>query len=55
MENLLYELRPFLLYALEFISGQLDHPVKWLSVAMFIIASLMITRWRYVNRGRRAY
>lgn len=55
MEELQYELRPFLLYAWGFISAQLDHPIKWVSVTMLILASIIIIRYRYVARGRRGY
>lgn len=55
MERLLYEIRPFLLYALGFLSGQLDHPIKWVSVVLFILTSIFIIQMRYVNRGRKLH
>lgn len=55
MEQILYEFRPFLLYAFGFLSGQLDHPVKWVSVILFILTSIFILQMRYVSRGRKLH
>lgn len=50
MEQLYYELKPFIFYAVGFACGHLDHPIKWISVMMFILASIMIIKWRYSAR-----
>ena len=49
--ELFYYFKPYIIFALGFICGTLDHPIKWVSVVMLIWASLLIEWWRYKNRA----
>lgn len=49
MEELLYWFRPYILYALGFFCGGLDHPIKWMSVCILISISLYIAYARFRN------
>lgn len=46
MESLYYELKPILYFGVGFWCSTLDHPAKWISVAMFVGASVTISYWR---------
>lgn len=48
--SFLYEIKPYALFVLGFISGNLDHPVKWVSVLCLIAASIIIAIWRFKAR-----
>lgn len=50
MEDLFYHFKPYLIFALGFYCGTLDHPIKWMSVIMLIGASLTIEYMRYAYR-----
>lgn len=50
MNNLIYHFKPYIIFVLGFLSGNLDHPAKWLAVVSFIAASIVIEFWRYQYR-----
>ena len=50
MNSIIYEFKPYLFFVFGFLSGQLEHPVKWLAVIAFITASMIIEYWRYQAR-----
>jgi len=51
MESLFYWYKPYIFYTLGFVCTGLDHPVKWISVILFFLASLYISFSRYQNQG----
>lgn len=50
MKNILYELRPFLLVIGAFMASELSSPIKWISIIMLVLASLLIMERRYYHR-----
>ena len=50
MESFIYWFKPYIFFIAGFLSGQLDHPVKWISILSFICASMLIEYWRYKSR-----
>ncbi len=49
--ELLYHFRPYILFVAGFMCGQLEHPIKWISITLFFLASMTIEWWRYSNRN----
>ncbi len=49
--ELLYYFKPYIFFIAGFMCGQLEHPIKWISVVLFLSASLTIEWWRYSNRN----
>ena len=50
MEQLFYYFKPYIIFAIGFLSGNLDHWTKWIAVISLLIASLLILFWRYKYR-----
>ena len=50
MEGLFYHFKPYLIFALGFLCGSLDHPIKWVSVVLLLSASILIEYMRYLYR-----
>jgi len=51
LEQLQYELRPIIYFVIGFWTAHLDHPIKWISVTIFIVVSILIIIWRRKARG----
>ena len=56
MKNLLYELKAYIFAVAGILTAiSLNHPIKWLSVILFISASLLILELRHEYRVIRKH
>lgn len=53
MEELFYWYKPYILYTLSFLAAQLDHPIKWIPVALLLTASLYISYARFCYNSQK--
>ena len=50
MNSLLYEFKPLTIFAVGFLAGILEHPIKWLAVTSLILAAIIIVFKRFQSR-----
>ena len=55
LNGLLYEFKPFFMFALGFLCGNLEHPIKWLSLVILVSIAIYFETKRYFYRKDWSY